>query len=448
MKFTADTSSPTGDFPSDESSAAGIYPFAFNIDDTNLGSMIFTPEAWAINAESKSMYVVKNFAESTPTADAPDMQTISNYLKPWMNSESSQLWNDETNHRSYWSCSPSFYATDFPVVSDDITDITAGTTSPYMLNYHSYNDITGTNGCGNTSFTASDDIKPYLYSMENTVSSVVTTLTNPKAASPSVVIVGNYQIRYGTNDADLIARNTTFYYFNNRIFFDATPNLAGGTEVTNAKLIIDEFLNYQQILYVKNGETYSLLNSGNPGGCLAVAHPGKEVRGDNKLPMRAVTLQLKDVPAGQNTLYIKNGTSYDPVTTDNLASVNQALLNTLGVADCYKEGKGFFSIPIQHLGMTESQWDTSTESEGGSTYPDPVSTSGVIDWTKVHPGDFGLVRNHVYDLGVQAIRGRATAISDLTAPIVPQPEVDSYWIKYRINVLNWRIVPPQQQIIL
>lgn len=365
-----------------------------------------------------------------------------------MNSESSQLWNDETNHRSYWSCSPSFYATDFPVVSDDITDITAGTTSPYMLNYHSYNDKTGTNGCGNTSFTASDDIKPYLYSMENTVSSVVTTLTNPKAASPSVVIVGNYQIRYGTNDADLIARNTTFYYFNNRIFFDATPNLAGGTEVTNAKLIIDEFLNYQQILYVKNGETYSLLNSGNPGGCLAVAHPGKEVRGDNKLPMRAVTLQLKDVPAVENTLYIKNGTSYDPVTTDNLASVNQALLNTLGVADCYKEGKGFFSIPIQHLGMTESQWDTSTESEGGSTYPDPVSTSGVIDWTKVHPGDFGLVRNHVYDLGVQAIRGRATAISDLTAPIVPQPEVDSYWIKYRINVLNWRIVPPQQQIIL
>lgn len=447
VKFTANTTNQTGAF-SDESTAAGIYPFAFNIDNTNLGTMIFTPEAWTINAESQSMYVVKNFAESSPNADTPDMSTISNYLKPWMSEDGSQLWNDATNHRSYWSCSPSFYATDFPVVSDDITDIAAGTTSPYMLNYHSYNDITGSNGCGNTSFTASDEIKPYLYSMENTVGSAVTTISNPKAAAPSVVIVGNYQIKYGDSDTDLITPNTTFYYFNNRVFFDATPNYATGTPTDNAKLIINEFLNYQQILYVRNGDIYTLLSSGNAGGNLVVTHPDKEARDENKLPMRAVTLQLKAVPTGENALYIKSGTGYTPVTAKNLNEVNQSLLNTLGVADCYMNGKGFFSIPIQHLGMTESQWTSDTSAEAENTYPNPISDTGAIDWTKVHPGDFGLVRNHVYDLSVSAIRGRATAISDLEAPIVPQPEIDSYWIKYRINVLNWRIVPTQDQIIL
>lgn len=63
-------------------------------------------------------------------------------------------------------------------------------------------------------------------------------------------------------------------------------------------------------------------------------------------------------------------------------------------------------------------------------------------------GDFGLVRNHVYTLTVSQIKGLGTGIENLDYPIVPPMEMDDYFIKYRINILNWRIVPEQKNIIL
>ena len=58
-------------------------------------------------------------------------------------------------------------------------------------------------------------------------------------------------------------------------------------------------------------------------------------------------------------------------------------------------------------------------------------------------GDFGLVRNHVYSINVTTIKGLGTAIADPTDPTVPPAETTDYFVAYRLNILNWAIVPTQ-----
>ena len=60
----------------------------------------------------------------------------------------------------------------------------------------------------------------------------------------------------------------------------------------------------------------------------------------------------------------------------------------------------------------------------------------------------GLVRNHVYKISVKAIKGMATGIDNLNYPIVPPMDADDYYVKYQINILGWRVVPTQENIIL
>lgn len=438
VNFTAETEKQTGTYTE---GGKGIYAYngttpVVNGDiTTNVAySLNFNAEAWTINADAPSMYAVKNFAV-TANSGVPSFDDIQTYLGGWT------TWNDDVNFRSYWSCSPAFFADQFPQVSDQIVDIAkAGTTgagevvAPYALKYYSYNQICGANGNGVKDFSstgADGGTLPVKYALENTMGKPAFASLNPKAAVPSVLLVGNYSITY---NGEQISANTSFYLFNNSLYFETAP-----TGVTDAVLMKDKFIKDQEILYIKNADnTYSLLTSTNAGAALnnlTVKHPDKSVRDKNLVPQRFVTLQLIAAPAG--VYYRPNGAGdYVPVTADNLDFVNTLLWQQSGVAYSYKQGKCYFSMPIWHLGMTENLTNS------------PLNADGTIDWKKLRPGDMGLVRNHVYKLNVDAITGLATGIENLDYPIIPPMDQDEYWIKYRINILNWRIVPAQEGIIL
>lgn len=435
VNFTANTTKQEGAYTE---GGKGIYAFTGTtpVDGTNVDySLDFNPEAWTINADAPSMYAVKNFAVNEANANVPTYDEVQAYLGNW------NLWNDAANFRSYWSCSPAFFAKDFPQVSDQIADIAHENTEikgngqgvavkPYELKYYSYNQICGDNGNGNTKFAAEGDVFPVKYALENTMGKPAFSSLNPKAAVPSVLLVGNYSVKYG--DATIPA-NTSFYLFNNSLYFKTAP-----TGVDNAILMKDKFIADQQILYVKNGNDYDLLTKENAGAALnqlEVKHPDKAVRAKNLVPHRFVTLQLTEAP--QNVYYRPNGAGeYIAVNANNLTVVNTLLWQQSGVAYSYTSGKCYFSIPIYHLGMTENKTDS------------PLADNGTLDWKKLRVGDMGLVRNHVYKLSVDAITGLATGIDNLDYPIVPPMDQDEYWIKYRINILNWRIVPAQGGIIL
>lgn len=446
VNFTANTTPKEGNFtppangnvPNDQK---GIYSYTghtVNGTETVDYSLTFNAEAWTINADAPKMYAVKNFATVSPTSPVPTLTEVNAYLGTWTS------WNDAGNHRSYWSCSPSYFASDFPQVSDQIVDqVDEGTgagqqVGTFALKYYSYNQICGTNGNGVKKFAAdADGTLPVKYALENTMGKPAFESLNPKAAVPSVLLVGNYRIKYG--DTELPA-NTSFYLFNNALYFKTAP--AG---VANAVLMKDKFIADQQILYVKNTAddgtvSYSLLSKANPGvnanlDLLTVKHPAQSVRDQNLVPQRFVTLQLTGVPT--NLYYRPNGSGeYVPVTTTNLNVVNTLLWQQSNVAYAYEQGKCYYSMPIWHLGMTEN------------TTNKPLDEKGAVKWKELRVGDMGLVRNHVYKLNVDVIKGLATGIENLDYPIVPPMEQDEYWIKYRINILNWRIVPAQNGIIL
>lgn len=450
VNFTAETTPRTGTFTAPADGAAvpadqkGIYaytgstPVATAENGSVAYSLAFNAERWTINADAPTMYAVKNFSTVSPEAPVPTLAQVNEYLGSW------NLWNDEGNHRSYWSCSPAYFASEFPQVSDQIADQVAGGTGAgqavgnFALKYYSYNQICVTNGGnGNNQFSAlTDGTLPVKYALENTMGKPAFASLNPKAAVPSVLLVGNYRVTYGGTE---LPAGTSFYLFNNSIYFKTAP-----TGIDNVVLMRDKFIADQQILYVKNTAadgtvSYSLLTKANPGvntnlDLLAVKHPDLAVRDQNLVPQRFVTLQLTGVPT--DLYYRPNGSGdFVQVATTNLNFVNTLLWQQSSVAYAYEQGKCYFSMPIWHLGMTEN------------TVNSPL-INGVLDWDKLRVGDMGLVRNHVYKLNVDVITGLATGIENLDYPIVPPMDQDEYWIKYRINILNWRIVPPQNGIIL
>lgn len=421
----------------------GVYPYTgtTKVGDDNINySLDFNAERWTINADAPDMFAVKSFATTSYTDPIPSFNTVNAYLSPWT------TWNDETNRRSYWSCSPAYFATDFPQVSDQIAEKDAAGTgagkvvAPYGLKYYSYNQICGSNGNGIADFAAeTDGTLPCKYALENTVGKAAFASLNPKAAVPSVLLVGNYRITYG---GSTIPANTSFYIFNGGLYFNELP-----TGVDNVVLMKDKFVSQQMILYVKVGDEYKLLRQNNAGdivNSLVVKHPSAAVRGKQLVPHRFVTLQINDaddatVPNG--VYFLPNGSNeYTPVTADNLTVVNKLLWQQSNVAYAYTNGKCYFSMPIQHLGISENG------KVGDAGYP--LDADGKLNWKSLRVGDMGLVRNHIYTLGVEAITGLASGIENLDYPIVPPMDQDEYWIKYKINILNWRIVPVQDGIIL
>ena len=422
----------------------GVFPLTITTkisdDETVTYTLKFKPKAWTINADAPTMYAIKKFA-LTDDGPVPTLDQVKTYMSGWNNADGTPMWNDATNFRSYWSCSPAFFATDFPQVSDQIADKVADGTGagvaiePYGLKYYSYNQIAGPGGIGNKSFAttgADGGTWPTMYALENTVGREAVKSLNPKAAVPSVLVVGEYNITAGTTP---VAEGTSFYMRDGHLYFKDAP----GAEVS-AVLIKDKLIEDQQILYVKTGNTYTLLNGTNAGTAnkskLVVKHPDPVIRGENLVPHRYVTLQLSDV-TGTDLYYRPNGAgAYTPVTATNINAVNTLLWQQVGVAEAYTNGKCYYSIPIHHLRMSEDATGK------------PIKAGGSIDWDNLRVGDMGLVRNHVYKISVKAIKGMATGIDNLNYPIVPPMDADDYYVKYQINILGWRVVPTQENIIL
>lgn len=438
-------------------------------------NLTFVPEAWSINADADDMYAAKRYADSNATTTTiPTFSQVQTMLGGWTS------WNDEPNKRSYWACSPSYYATSFPQVSDNIIDqASAGTTGAgekvgdYELHYYSYNQVTDpelrSQGLGVTDFN--DGGTNWKYTMENTMGKQAFMSLNPSAAAPSVILVGHYELSTNVTTPGGEGEEPTitnvkldpnigdgFCIYNGEIYFRNTVP----TGVQGATRMLTKFLDENAILAINATGTLlkaSNAQTNNLTDYFEVVHPNKAVRGQQAIPHRYVTLQLKTnltslqglyyKPAGSDTWMslqdqfaaLANegataGSAPNDAQVDFINSINTLLWQQLGNASSYTKNKCYFSIPIQHLGITENTAD-----------PSPIA-DGHIDWTKVRVGDFGLVRNHVYSLSVSEISGVANGIENLDNPLVPSMAETDYWIRYQVNILNWRVVPAQNNIIL
>lgn len=123
------------------------------------------------------------------------------------------------------------------------------------------------------------------------------------------------------------------------------------------------------------------------------------VKADGSYEVKA---QLK----GEFELFEKVGDSYNPVTAE---AVNAKLGET--PAQIRKEGMAYYYTDIKHLG------------EVGSV------------------AQYGLVRNHVYNIEIQKITGFGTPVYDPENGFDPtKPDKVETFLAAKINVLSWRVV--------
>ena len=108
------------------------------------------------------------------------------------------------------------------------------------------------------------------------------------------------------------------------------------------------------------------------------------------------------------TLYEQVGGVWKEVT--DLSVVNKVLQAT--PAEVRKGGMAYYYTTIQHLGA------------------------------KGKLGEYGIVRNHSYQVSLNSIKGFGTPVYDPNKVIIPTvPSDDNTYLAAKINVLSWRVVP-------
>ncbi len=400
----------------------------------------FVPEAWRPNAIDQELYAVKRYGLIEDNG-------VANY-KPGYLALVGRLgdswWNEPSDCRSYWGCSPSYFENEYPKVSDDITDVVENNAHtdqyPYDLHYFNYNQIKGSNN-GSTvtlqpskEWDATSGFNGTFYARETTTAAEAwqdAKEYNPKATIVSAVIVGKYQVT--PTDGEALPLGTTFYLYGKT---DKKWNLYLDQANGNIRSIKDVMLENQNVVLQKTevGEVYTPIRTAEN---FIVDHPSKGVRDIKGQPVagRLVALQLKEVPTEALYYYDTDILDYEIITADNLDKVNSNLL-AAGYARKYGEGLCYFSIPIEHLGI----YKNAPEGEYGDGYK---NADGSYNFENCPAGSFGIVRNHAYNININSISGLATALRDENQPIVPPMDEVSYYISARLNILNWRIVPPQ-----
>lgn len=140
-------------------------------------------------------------------------------------------------------------------------------------------------------------------------------------------------------------------------------------------------------------------------------------------PMKAWENTAVFKPAAGNN-YVKKTIGSDGTITYNPATkgeINAFLLKPINRVWYWKGGKSYYFVNIDQTPLVNA---------------DTNGTEAV----KEHTYD-GVVRNHVYKLNLNSLKGLGTPVFDPTEIIIPEkPEVELWYLAARMNVLKWRIV--------
>lgn len=124
---------------------------------------------------------------------------------------------------------------------------------------------------------------------------------------------------------------------------------------------------------------------------------------------------VAQVKSNVSNLYKKNGDAYTPATAND---INTLLAGSESshpyVAQYYKDGKCYYFVNIDQSSIANA-------------------TAHTYD---------GVVRNHIYDLTLNSIKGIGTPVFDPDDVIIPErPDIENlYYLAARINVLAWKVV--------
>lgn len=431
----------------------------------------FNPTGWEVNGRSENTYAIKSFRKESDNGQVlPDeysfdemnarvngTYTMNNgtlTLGAPLTGADAWTWNAPEYYRSYWGCSPVYFQSDYPEVTSDYV----GNEDMIAQTFFSYEEITE---------TPKEYGKDY-YFPETTVGARGLFSANPNAAVASVVIVGTYSVTVG---GTAVPEGTTFYTYvpvnvgneqHPSVYFEVkktgeADDENGESEVAGTLSMRNRFLWQNSVLYKNTGTSaapvyarYDMTNAGDVEKLVRstdVLRPDDDVlamavadeSGTMKMAERTRTLQITE-EATLDGLFINdngvvkqivaNGTTIaDGEARITLDRANLILWQNVGTCSRYDGSVGFFNIPVKHLGWYRQ----------GNAQKDDAK----IDFAKVRVGDIGMVRNHAYSINVTSITGLASGIGSQASPIIPPAETQDVYVSYRVNVLQWAVVPTQ-----
>ena len=162
------------------------------------------------------------------------------------------------------------------------------------------------------------------------------------------------------------------------------------------KQILGGFAKYFKRTSTETGDVYQSIDASD------IAF--KTVPGSSEVKDYEVVATLAD---NVGELFVKNGETYNPVKKD---VVNAALAKEEAQVRS-TEGATYYYTPIKHLG-----------------------TAGSL-------GEYGIVRNHSYQVTIQNIKGFGTPVYDPDKEIDPMiPSDENTYLAASIKVLSWRVV--------
>ena len=341
---------------------------------------------WGLNATTKTSYAIKNIDEGW-TKDALGFE-----------------WNDVDNYRSYWAKSTNYntgtYPASFASVSEEAGNKEANTTlgtnaseatnaDDVTLNYVSWDELAG-------------NMDASLYCMENT---------------------NTIDVLAGTTTADGAQATTPAFY-------------SAATQVLiKAQIVNDETLvRYNRVLYTEDAFFARVLNEINLDITKKITADDQTVtyaklsKDDLKVIDKhdgIVTIGLADASANAEWYlgtWTKEGEEDKFTESSKYTGSLADRIDALAVkAEYYKDGMMYYAIPIEHL------------RDGKFSYENHVA--------KVNEADYGVVRNHYYNVTINSIANLGTSVYNPAEDII-KPTVDGtlYFIGASINILSWKIV--------
>ena len=106
----------------------------------------------------------------------------------------------------------------------------------------------------------------------------------------------------------------------------------------------------------------------------------------------------------------------DSYTNTDIYTVNKFLLEKQNLAWVWKDGKCYYFKNIEHFGPNNTD-------------------SGKMNF------DEGVVRNHIYDLTLNSVKGVGVPVYNPDEDIIPEiPQDDLFYLSATINILKWKIV--------
>lgn len=138
-------------------------------------------------------------------------------------------------------------------------------------------------------------------------------------------------------------------------------------------------------------------------------------------------LTFKDLSGTTEKYYRHTGTGTSAADfTEITVAVANTMINGTGLrqntrCSLYKDGMMYYSIPIEHLRNSGK-----TYKDAGYQYPE---------------ADYGIVRNHFYNVTINKIEHIGNAVFDPDEEIIPNDEDNTnYNVGAQINILSWKVV--------